>query len=47
MIIIPAIDLKDGRCVRLSQGRMDQETIYSENPIEMAKHWESKGAERL
>lgn len=47
MIIIPAIDLKDGRCVRLSQGRMDQETIYSENPVEMAKHWESKGAERL
>ncbi len=47
MIIIPAIDLKDGRCVRLSQGRMDQETIYSENPVEMARHWESKGAERL
>jgi len=47
VIIIPAIDLKEGRCVRLSQGRMDQETIYSENPIEMAKHWESKGAERL
>jgi phosphoribosylformimino-5-aminoimidazole carboxamide ribotide isomerase len=47
MLIIPAIDLKDGRCVRLSQGRMDQETIYSENPVEMAKHWESKGAERL
>ena len=47
MIIIPAIDLKDGRCVRLSQGRMDQETVYSENPVEMAKHWESKGAERL
>jgi phosphoribosylformimino-5-aminoimidazole carboxamide ribotide isomerase len=47
MIIIPAIDLKDGRCVRLSQGRMDQETVYSENPVEMAIHWESKGAERL
>ena len=47
MIIIPAIDLKDGKCVRLSQGRMDQETVYSENPVEMAKHWESKGAERL
>lgn len=47
MIIIPAIDLKDGKCVRLSQGRMDQETIYSENPVEMARHWESKGAERL
>lgn len=47
MIVIPTVDLKDGRCVRLSQGRMDQETIYSENPVEMAKYWESKGAERL
>lgn len=47
MIVIPAIDLKDGKCVRLFQGRMDQETIYSANPVEMAKHWESKGAERL
>ncbi len=47
MIIIPAVDLKDGRCVRLSQGRMDQESIYSEDPVQMAKHWESKGAERL
>jgi len=47
MQIIPALDLKDGRCVRLSQGRMDQETIYSEDPVQMAKHWESKGAERL
>ena len=47
MIIIPAVDLKDGRCVRLSQGRMDQESVYSEHPVEMARHWESKGAERL
>ena len=47
MIVIPAIDLKDGKCVRLSQGRMDQETIYSDDPVEMARHWESKGAERL
>ncbi|MFB3885623.1 MAG: 1-(5-phosphoribosyl)-5-[(5-phosphoribosylamino)methylideneamino]imidazole-4-carboxamide isomerase [Thermodesulfobacteriota bacterium] len=47
MIVIPAIDLKEGRCVRLSQGRMDQESVYSENPVEMARHWESKGAERL
>lgn len=47
MIIIPAIDLKDGKCVRLAQGRMEQETIYSANPVEVAKHWESKGAERL
>jgi len=47
MIVIPAVDLKDGRCVRLSQGRMDQESIYSEDPVQMAKQWESKGAERL
>jgi phosphoribosylformimino-5-aminoimidazole carboxamide ribotide isomerase len=47
VIVIPAVDLKDGRCVRLSQGRMDQESIYSEHPIDMARHWESKGAERL
>lgn len=47
MIVIPAVDLKDGRCVRLSQGRMDQEAVYSEHPAEMAKHWESKGAARL
>jgi phosphoribosylformimino-5-aminoimidazole carboxamide ribotide isomerase len=47
LIIIPAVDLKDGRCVRLSQGRMDQESVYSEHPVEMAKHWESMGAERL
>ena len=47
MIVIPAVDLKEGRCVRLVQGRMDQETVYSEDPVQMAKHWESKGAERL
>jgi phosphoribosylformimino-5-aminoimidazole carboxamide ribotide isomerase len=47
VVVIPALDLKDGRCVRLSQGRMDQETVYSEHPVQMAKHWESKGAERL
>lgn len=47
MIIIPALDLKDGRCVRLSQGRMDQESVYSEDPVQTAKRWESKGAERL
>ena len=47
MIIIPAVDLKEGRCVRLSQGRMDQESVYSDHPVEMAQHWESKGAERL
>jgi phosphoribosylformimino-5-aminoimidazole carboxamide ribotide isomerase len=47
LIVIPAVDLKDGKCVRLSQGRMDQESVYSENPVQMAKHWESKGAARL
>ena len=47
MIIIPAVDLKEGRCVRLSQGRMDQESLYSEDPVRMARHWQSKGAERL
>ncbi len=47
MIVIPAIDLKNGKCVRLVQGDMEQETVYSENPPEMAKHWESLGAERL
>ena len=47
MMIIPALDLKEGRCVRLSQGRMDQESVYSEDPLQMARHWESKGAERL
>jgi len=47
LIVIPAVDLKDGRCVRLSQGRMDQESVYSEHPGEMAARWESKGAERL
>ena len=47
MLLIPAIDLKGGNCVRLRQGNMDDETIYSENPVEMAKHWESMGARRL
>jgi len=47
MMVIPAVDLEDGRCVRLSQGRMDQESVYSEDPVQMAQHWESKGAERL
>jgi phosphoribosylformimino-5-aminoimidazole carboxamide ribotide isomerase len=47
MIVIPAIDLKEGRCVRLAQGRMDQESVYSEDPVEMARQWESKGAQRL
>ena len=47
MIIIPAIDLKGGQCVRLSQGDMDRATVYSENPDEMAKTWQSMGAQRI
>ena len=44
MLIIPAIDLKDGRCVRLFQGEMDKETVYFENPLDAAKHWLAEGA---
>ena len=47
MIIIPAIDLKEGKCVRLKQGLMDQSTIFSENPSEMASKWVGLGAKRL
>ena len=47
MIIIPAIDIKDGRCVRLRQGRMDDETVFSENPVEVADRWIDEGAQRL
>ena len=47
MLIIPAIDLKDGKCVRLKQGQMDKSTIFSENPAEMARKWVNLGAQRL
>ncbi|MEE8342903.1 MAG: 1-(5-phosphoribosyl)-5-[(5-phosphoribosylamino)methylideneamino]imidazole-4-carboxamide isomerase [Gammaproteobacteria bacterium] len=47
MLLIPAIDLKDGKCVRLRQGRMDDETIFSDNPLEVAQRWVSAGAARL
>lgn len=47
MIAIPAIDIKGGRCVRLRQGRMSEETVYSDAPEEMAVIWFEKGAERL
>jgi len=47
MLIIPAIDLKDGRCVRLVQGDMDQETVFYENPPEAARHWVAQGARLL
>ena len=47
MLIIPAIDIKDGRCVRLYQGEMDKGTIYYQSPLEAAKHWVEEGAELL
>jgi len=47
VLIIPAIDLKDGHCVRLQQGRMDSATVFSEDPVAMAKHWSAEGARRL
>ena len=47
MLLIPAIDLKDGHCVRLIQGDMNQSTIFSENPADMALQWVNKGARRL
>ena len=47
MIVIPAIDIKGGRCVRLKQGRMTDETVFSEVPEEMAEKWFEQGAERL
>lgn len=47
MIVIPAIDLKEGKCVRLLQGRMEDATVYSDNPAETAKRWEAEGAELL
>jgi len=47
VLLIPAIDLKDGRCVRLRQGRMDDETIFSDDPVEMAGRWVGAGARRL
>jgi phosphoribosylformimino-5-aminoimidazole carboxamide ribotide isomerase len=47
MLIIPAIDLKDGHCVRLKQGVMDQATVFSDDPAAMARHWLDQGARRL
>ncbi|MGJ8526835.1 Phosphoribosyl isomerase A [Halomonadaceae bacterium LMG 33818] len=47
MLIIPAIDLKDGHCVRLKQGRMEDATSYGADPVEMAKRWVDAGARRL
>ncbi|HEU4442371.1 MAG TPA: 1-(5-phosphoribosyl)-5-[(5-phosphoribosylamino)methylideneamino]imidazole-4-carboxamide isomerase [Burkholderiales bacterium] len=47
MLIIPAIDLKDGRCVRLKQGDMNTATVFSDDPVAMARHGAAKGAKRL
>jgi len=47
MLIIPAIDIKDGKCVRLQQGDMTKETVYSDDPAAMASHWLGQGAKRL
>ncbi len=47
MIVIPAIDLKNGRCVRLIQGDLERETVYSDNPPKMALHWQQLGAALL
>jgi phosphoribosylformimino-5-aminoimidazole carboxamide ribotide isomerase len=47
MLIIPAIDLKDGNCVRLRQGRMEDDTLFSTDPVAMARHWQTQGARYL
>jgi len=47
MDIIPAIDIIDGRCVRLTRGEFNKKVIYSEDPVEVAIKWESEGADRL
>jgi phosphoribosylformimino-5-aminoimidazole carboxamide ribotide isomerase len=47
VIVIPAVDLRDGRCVRLREGRADAETVFSDDPVAMAQRWVEAGAERL
>jgi phosphoribosylformimino-5-aminoimidazole carboxamide ribotide isomerase len=47
MLIIPAIDLKDGKCVRLRQGRMEEATVFSDDPVATAGRWFEAGARRL
>lgn len=47
MLLIPAIDLKNGHCVRLRQGNMDDVTVFSEDPVEMARQWADQGAQRI
>jgi len=45
--VIPAVDIKGGKCVRLTQGKADQETIYSDHPQDMAEHWDEQGAQLI
>ncbi len=47
MIIFPAIDIRGGRCVRLTEGRFDKETVFSDHPADMARRWQNEGAEYL
>jgi phosphoribosylformimino-5-aminoimidazole carboxamide ribotide isomerase len=47
MLLIPAIDLKDGKCVRLRQGRMEEDTVFSDDPVAVAGRWANAGARRL
>lgn len=47
MLLIPAIDLKEGQCVRLRQGRMDDDTVFSNDPVAVAGRWVNEGAKRL
>ena len=47
MLVIPAIDLKDGQCVRLRQGNMEDSTVFGGNPVDFARHWVNQGARRL
>jgi phosphoribosylformimino-5-aminoimidazole carboxamide ribotide isomerase len=47
VLLIPAIDLKDGKCVRLKQGRMSDVTVFSDDPVAMARHWAEQGCRRL
>ncbi|WP_144370838.1 1-(5-phosphoribosyl)-5-[(5-phosphoribosylamino)methylideneamino]imidazole-4-carboxamide isomerase [Vogesella urethralis] len=47
MLLIPAIDLKDGQCVRLKQGVMSDATVFSDDPVKVALHWRDQGARRL
>ena len=47
MLLIPAIDLKEGKCVRLRQGRMNDDTVFSDDPIAVAGRWAAAGAKRI